>query len=365
MEKYEEEWKEYPYYSKYKISNFGNVKHNKRNEIIKGSINNDGYIQVSLYPDENDKDLKKKPLRLHRLVAKLFCDNDDPEKKNIVNHLNCNKLDNRSVNLEWTTNLENTRHASDNGLLIATNHRAVHRICPKTNEIKVYDSITKAFNDNRDVLKYDNYIISVCNGTQKSAGGYIWKYAQETIVHQIPEGKEIIGFENYIVTNTGKIYSKKLKRFLNPSLNGSKYHVIDLYATECDQTKEKKEYTRKRQERRKKFRVHDLVATHFIENTNPETKTEVNHKDKNRINNNVSNLEWVSTKENLQHAHNKKVLKCKDNKIIEVYESMTNASEKNNINPKTLTSLIKNKTIKFGFYYQFAKNTSEASKKIE
>ena len=57
----------------------------------------------------------------------------------------------------------------------------------------------------------------------------------------------------------------------------------------------------------------------------------------------------------MQHAHNKKVLKCKDNKIIEVYESMTNASEKNNINPKTLSSLIKNKTIKFGFYYQFEK----------
>ena len=104
-----EEWKTKKYYSKYTISNLGRVKHIARDEIIKGSINGDGYIQVSLYPDNNEIGLEKKPLRLHRLVAELFCSNDSPEKKNIVNHLNSDKLDNRSINLEWTTNLENTR----------------------------------------------------------------------------------------------------------------------------------------------------------------------------------------------------------------------------------------------------------------
>ena len=354
MEESTEIWKELKYYSKYTISNLGRVKHIARDEIIKGSINGDGYIQVSLYPDNNEIGLEKKPLRLHRLVAELFCSNDSPEKKNIVNHLNSDKLDNRSNNLEWTTNLENTRHASDNGLLIATNHRSVQRICPKTNEITVYNSITEAFDDNKDVLKYNTYIISVCNGTQKTAGGYIWKYVEENIIEEKPEGKEVEGFENYIITDTGQVYSKTSKRFLNPSLNGAGYHVIDLYAKEYDETKEKKEYTRKRQERRKKFRVHYLVAKHFIENIDPETRTEVNHKDKNRINNNVSNLEWVSSKENLQHAHNKKVFQYdKDDKLIKLYESITKASEDNNINPKTLSSSIKNKTFTNGFYWKF------------
>lgn len=350
----DEVWKELKYYSKYTISNFGRVKHISKNKIINGSINGDGYIQVSLYPDENDKMLKKKPLRLHRLIAELFCQNDDPEKKNIVNHLNSDKLDNSSVNLEWTTALENTRHAANNGLLIATNHRAIQRICPKTNEIKIYESITKAFEDNKDVLKYDTYIISVCNGTQQTSGGYIWKYVKETIVEEKPDGKEIEGFESYIVTETGQIYSKTTKRFLNPHLNGSGYYIIDLYSKECDETKEHKEYTRKRQQRRQKFRVHCLVAKNFIENDDPETKTEVNHKDKNRINNNVSNLEWISSKKNLQHAHNKKVFQYdKNNKFIKVYESSVQASKENNIKPKTLSSAIKKNTLTGGFYWKF------------
>jgi len=355
MEKGEimEMWNTLKYYSKYEISNLGRVKHIKRNEIIKGSINGDGYIQVSLYPDINNEGLKKKPLRVHRLVAELFCLNNDPDKKNIVNHLNTDKLDNRSLNLEWTTTLENTRHACNNGLLIPKNQRAVQRICPKTKETKTYESITKAFEDNKDILKYDTYIISVCNGKQKTSGGYIWKYVEKTIIEKELEGKIIEGYENYIITNTGQIYSKISKKILKPSVNSSGYCVIDLYSKEYNETQKNKEYTRKRHGRRKKFRVHYLVAKHFIKNNNPELKTEVNHKDKNRTNNHISNLEWVSTAENLQHAHNKKVIQYdKDNKIIKTYVSLTQASKENNIDLKTLSSVIKNNTFKLESYWK-------------
>jgi len=48
--------------------------------------------------------------------------------------------------------------------------------------------------------------------------------------------------------------------------------------------------------------VHRLVAMAFIPNDDKETKTEVNHKDFNRKNNNVENLEWISHSDNVKYS---------------------------------------------------------------
>ncbi|MED0951988.1 NUMOD4 domain-containing protein [Bacillus cereus] len=61
--------------------------------------------------------------------------------------------------------------------------------------------------------------------------------------------------------------------------------------------------------------IHRLVAEVFIEN--PENKGIVNHKDSNRQNNHVNNLEWVTQKENIQHAFASGNMKRKQQKSIE------------------------------------------------
>lgn len=57
--------------------------------------------------------------------------------------------------------------------------------------------------------------------------------------------------------------------------------------------------------KRKCFKIHRLVADAFVYNDDPKNKTTVNHIDGNRANNNVENLEWVSYSNNLEHAYTK------------------------------------------------------------
>ena len=52
--------------------------------------------------------------------------------------------------------------------------------------------------------------------------------------------------------------------------------------------------------KKKVFKIHKAVAETFI--SNPDNKREVNHKDGNKQNNDVSNLEWSTSKENMNHA---------------------------------------------------------------
>ena len=88
---------------------------------------------------------------------------------------------------------------------------------------------------------------------------------------------------------------------------------------------------------KKKIAIHRLIATAFIENPN---KYEiVNHKDGNKHNNNIENLEWCSQKQNIQHAHDNNLIQTKriiyqldmNNEIIKKWDSIKDAYTSLNI----------------------------------
>lgn len=93
----------------------------------------------------------------------------------------------------------------------------------------------------------------------------------------------INGFSDYSVDTNGVVYGKK-GRPLRPSLNPQGYLIVNLYE----------------KGRQKGFAVHTLVAKTFLEK-GPE-KSQVNHVDGNKQNNCVTNLEWVTPKENMEHS---------------------------------------------------------------
>ena len=102
------------YENLYRISDSGEVFSVRTNKILKPSIGRDGYSKVILSVNN-----KRKTFRVNRLVATAFVDN--LENKPIVNHIDGNKLNNCSNNLEWVTERENAIHASKIGLLRGKN----------------------------------------------------------------------------------------------------------------------------------------------------------------------------------------------------------------------------------------------------
>lgn len=89
----------------------------------------------------------------------------------------------------------------------------------------------------------------------------------------------------YKVFEDGSVYSYKTQRFLKGCVTNVGYKQVDLF-----------------NENNKKVRcsIHRLVAEAFI--PNPENKPQVNHKDGDRLNNYIKNLEWATSSENNAHT---------------------------------------------------------------
>jgi len=110
-------WKDIEgYEGRYQVSNLGRVKslnyrHTDQERILQPIPFSHGYLVVNFL-----KNKKHKTFLIHRLVAQSFIPN--PDNKPQVNHINGVKTDNRVVNLEWVTPLENTQHAIKTNLFM-------------------------------------------------------------------------------------------------------------------------------------------------------------------------------------------------------------------------------------------------------
>lgn len=132
--------------------------------------------------------------------------------------------------------------------------------------------------------------------------------------------KDIINFENYKISDDGRVWSKKNNKWLKPiDVNG--YKKASLY-------KNGKEYQRL---------VHRLVAEAFI--PNPNNYEEINHINEDKSDNRVENLEWCTSSYNINYGTrierqvnsiSKKVFQYSiDNVLLNTYKSCTEAEREN------------------------------------
>jgi len=158
--------------------------------------------------------------------------------------------------------------------------------------------------------------------------------------------KDIEGLENYKISNNGKVYSKKRNKILKPNINRGGYYKVDLFKlSKCHRK-----------------RIHRLVAEAFI--PNPNNLPQINHKDGNRLNNNVNNLEWCTQHWNNIHARD---ILCKNSGIPvigthvitgeKIYFKSTREAQRNGFDSGTI-SLCCNKKCKYhkNYTWEYVKN---------
>lgn len=135
--------------------------------------------------------------------------------------------------------------------------------------------------------------------------------------------KEITGYEGlYQVSNEGEVKNLRLNIIMKPSYCKGGYLKVKLSTNGKQKT----------------IQIHRLVAENFIDN--PQSKPQVNHKDCNKINNHVNNLEWATAQENIDHAikngligeqSSKEVFKIdRKGNVLHKYSSMKEAARDNN-----------------------------------
>lgn len=105
----------------------------------------------------------------------------------------------------------------------------------------------------------------------------------------------------YKISNYGRVYNTDTARILKPVTDRRKGYLII--------------YLRISRSKYKRKRIHSLVGEYFLHNDDPDHKTQIDHIDGNKTHNYVSNLEWVTPKENVKRAFQTglhKIYTCED-----------------------------------------------------
>lgn len=170
--------------------------------------------------------------------------------------------------------------------------------------------------------------------------------SNEVNEHQIEDlqGEEwlpVVGYEGlYEVSNLGRV--KRLsnsatckEKILTPQIQRDGYQRVTL----------------SKKGQKKRVSIHRLVAIAFI--PNPENKEQVNHLDTNKLNNNLSNLQWATPKENIAHAVAHGLMKKSNKPIVasnietgekRQFESQTEASRKLGVYMKQISCVLNGRT---------------------
>lgn len=311
IDKRNEEWRDIVgYEGLYQVSNLGRVRslnYRKRKEhrLMKPVYSKrNGYYDVVL-----SKHKKCQHHKVHKLVAMAFV--PGYREGLFVNHKDENKLNNQAENLEWITQSANNAY----GTARERQANAIHLLLSKPvervdEEGKVLESYKSQSAAARAHGLNTSRIATYCK-----KGIYGWRYKGDSSItcprqaryvipaeedNSIEEWRDIKGYEGlYMVSSKGRIKSLPRNRICSKAghlymtkesiLKGTTRHNGYQVVSLCKDGNENH------------FQVHRLVALTFL--VKPDAQHDiVNHINENPSDNRVINLEWCTTKENLNYG---------------------------------------------------------------
>lgn len=316
-------WKEIKNYEDYMISDHGDIYSKIIRKILKLKIDENNYSCIGF---------NKKMFKVHRLVYDTFIGikNED----NVIDHIDRNKQNNNLNNLREISKSENSKNRD---FTFTTN---------KIYQYTLDDKLIQEWNYMGDIVKdfkCNAKIISDCYfGKTENALGFKWRL--EGLV------KDTSDFVNIKITPTETLLDYKINRkgeIINKKNILLRFRVLTGYYSTNIKTNNNN----------KCILIHRVMAMTFLEN--PNNYDIVNHKDKNKLNNEIDNLEWCTIKYNTTHAIGKKVnkLDIETGNIIKTYNSINEAfNELNKKSNSAISDVCKDKrNSAYGFKWEYAK----------
>lgn len=184
-----------------------------------------------------------------------------------------------------------------------------------------------------------------CYSEFKLKDKYGYKNRKQGCLNIINIGGEIyyplFEFYGYYVNTNGNVYSAKTDKILKQDTNKQGYQTVGVYNTVGKSIRQ---------------RVHRLIASVFI--LNPYNLPQINHKDGDKKNNHVSNLEWCTGKYNSKHSWNTGLRKpsrgeksgnnkLKEHEVVTIYMSDKSSKELSkmfNISERTIRDIRSGRT---------------------